>query len=158
MKKESSTQIIIAILGLVGAIAAAVIGAKWGKDNVTVVVQVDGKSVVLDDVDVQKMAEENEELNNKVSEYEKQIESLKSESEDLADKLGVANGELSDAPAIEFQNMGLSIDGEEKTINKENSCVSINGRQYYSKDFVNSLLPSDKTATEKGDIDRKSVV
>lgn len=152
MKKESSTQIIIAILGLVGAIAAAVIGAKWGKDNVTVVVQVDGKSVVLDDVDVQKMAEENEELNNKVSEYEKQIESLKSESEDLADKLGVANGELSDAPAIEFQNMGLSIDGEEKTINKENSCVSINGRQYYSKDFVNSLLPSDKTATEKGDM------
>ena len=54
-----------------------------------------------------------------------------------------------EVPSIEFQNLGLSIDGEEKNINQDKSSVYINGNQYYSKEFVDNLLPNDKVATVK---------
>lgn len=145
----SKVAIIVALIGMVATIVAAIIGAKWGKDNVTVIAQIDGKNVVLNDEDVKDMAKQNEQLNNENLEYKKEIEELKSQSEDLASQLGSVTGELSDVPTIEYRNFGLSIDGEEKAIDKDKSSVLINGRKYYSEDFVNNLLPSDKTATEK---------
>lgn len=149
---DRTVTIIVAIIGLVGTITAAIIGAVWGKSNVTVVVPIDGKNIVLNDKDVKKMANDNEKLNNEISGYKDEIEKLKGQSEELAEKLGAANGELSDVPAIEYRNFGLSIDGEEKQVNKHRSSVLINGRQYYSKDFVDSLLPSNQTAVEKDDM------
>lgn len=150
MKKiKEKMPVIVAIIGLVGTISAAIIGAKWGKENINVMVQIDGKNVILDDSAVQDVVSENEDLQAKITDYEKQIENLQSQSEDLANKLGAANGELSDVPAIEFQDCGLSVDGDEKVVDKNKSYVTINGRQYYSKDFVDNLLPSDMSATMK---------
>lgn len=145
-------SVIVAIIGVIGTITAAIIGAVWGKSNVTVVVPMGGKNIVLNDEDVKKMANENEQLSNEISGYKEEIETLKGQSEELAEKLGAANGELSDVPAIEYRNIGLSIDGEEKKVNKDRSSVSINGRKYYSKDFVDNLLPTNKEAIEKDDM------
>lgn len=145
-------SIIVALIGLIGTILAAIIGVKWGKENVTVLVQIEGKKVALNNEDIKEMATENERLNNEILGYEEEIESLKKQSEDLALKLGAASGELEDVPAIEYRNLGLSIDGEEKKVNKDKSSVLINGRKYYSKDFVDKLLPSDKASTEKDDM------
>lgn len=151
-RKKGKISIIVALIGAAGMIASAIIGAKWGKENVTVIVQLDGKNVVLNDEEIQEMANKNEQLNNEISGYKEEIEKLKLESEELANKLGAANGELDDVPSIEYRNFGLSIDGEEIPVNKDKSSVLINGRQYYSKDFVDNLLPSDKTAVEKDDM------
>lgn len=149
---DRKLTIIVAIIGLVGTIAAAIIGVVWGKSNVTVVVPIDGKNIVLNDEDVKKMANENEQLYNEILGYKEEIEKLKGQNKELAAKLGSANGALSDVPAIEYRNFGLSIDGEEKQINKDKSSVLINGRQYYSKDFVDNLLPTNKSAVEKDDM------
>lgn len=152
MKKERNATIIAALIGLVATIIAAIIGVKWGKENITVIVQIDGKNVVLDDSEVQEIAEENEKLKNTIEECENKINSLESERSELAKKLGDANGELDGIPSIEFQNLGLSIDGVEKAINKDKSSVFINGIQYYSKEFVDNLLPEDKVSTLKDGI------
>lgn len=151
-RNKGKISIIVALIGAVGIMGSAIIGAKWGKENVTVIVQLDGKNVVLNDEEIQEMANKNEQLNNEISGYKEEIEKLKGESEELATKLGDANGELDDVPAMEYRNFGLSIDGEEIPVNKDKSSVLINGRQYYSKDFVDNLLPSGKTAIEKDDI------
>lgn len=151
-RREGKISIIVAVIGLIGVIGAAIIGAKWGKENVTVIVQLDGKNVVLNNEDVKKMAKENEQLNNEISEYKEEIEKLQGQGKELATKLGAANGELNDVPSIEYRNFGLSIDGEEMAVNKDKSAVLINGRKYYSKDFVDNLLPSDKAAVEKDDM------
>ncbi|MCI8670299.1 MAG: hypothetical protein HFI34_12415 [Lachnospiraceae bacterium] len=159
-------RIIVAIIGLIGLIVSAIIGAKWSKENVSVTVNIGGESVILKDNDIQDMANDNEELKNKisdyeqqindfknkVSDYEKQIDELTKTKESLSKKLGLANGALEDVPVIEYQNYGLSIDGDEKTINTDKSSVSINGRRYYSKDFVDNLLPDNKSAIEKNNI------
>lgn len=142
-EKGRSITIIAALIGVIGTIIAAVIGVIWGKSNMNVVVQIDGKNIVLQDSDVQEMASENEELKKTIEVYEMQISDLENESKNLMEKLGVVSGELDDAPAIEFQDLGLSIDGEEQAVNKNKSYVSINGRDYYSGDFVDGLIPDN---------------
>lgn len=144
-----TVAIIEGIIAIIVAIITAFIGAKWGKENIEVAVNINGESVILKDADIKEIASENEELKNKLSDYESQIIDLESESESLAEKLGIANGELEDVPVIEYKDCGLYIDGEEKIINKEKSSVLINGSPYYSKEFVDNLLPSDKSAIEK---------
>lgn len=147
--KGKNATIIAALIGVIGTIIAAVIGVTWGKNNMNVIVQIDGKNIVLQDGDVQEMASENEKLKETVADYEMQISDLEDESKNLMEKLGVVSGELDDAPAIEFQDLGLSINGEEKVINKDRASVFVNGVQYYSQDFVNNLLPDNMSVTVK---------
>lgn len=149
MTNDRKTSIIVAVIGVIGSIIAAFIGVKWGKENIEVAVNINGESVILKDADIKEIAKENGELKRKLSDYENQINDLESQSKDLSEKLGIANGELDDVPVIEYKNCGLSIDGEEKTVDKEKSSVLINGNLYYSKDFFDNLLPSNKSAIEK---------
>lgn len=72
-KKGWNVSIIVALIGLVATIAAAIIGVKWGKSSVTVIVQIDGKNVVLNDEDIEKMAIENEQLKNEILYYQKEL-------------------------------------------------------------------------------------
>lgn len=156
MRMKHAVIIFAALIEVAGAIAAAIIGAAWGKNNIEIIAPISGESIVINNAEVQDMATENEDFKIKLSEYEQSIESLQKEKDDLQkdkdeliSKLGVANGALDEVPSIEFQNLGLSIDGEEKNINQDKSSVYINGNQYYSKEFVDNLLPNDKVATVK---------
>ncbi len=152
MKTKHMISIIVALIGVIGTISAAIIGVKWGKNNVNVIVELDGKNIVLKDSDVQELASENEDLKGLVSEYELKIEKLESEKTDIMAQLGNISGELNEVPSVEFHNLGLSIDGEEKTINRDKATVYINGVQYYSQDFVDNLLPSNMAITVKDDM------
>lgn len=150
MKTKHIVSLAVAGIGAAGVVAAAIIGAAWGKNNINLVVQIDEKSMIIkDSSDIQELASENEELRNQVSGYEMQIQTLENESKELMVKLGNANGELEVIPSIEFRNLGLSIDGEEQSINRDRSSVYINGSPYYSQDFVDSLLPDNIDSDKK---------
>lgn len=166
MKTKHIVTIIVAALEVIGVISAAIIGADWGRNNVNIIVQQDGKELTLDNNGVKVMASENEDLKIKITDYEAQIENLKDEKEslktekesleenntELESELNAAKGTLDEIPIVEFKNYGLSIEGEEKTINKDRSFASINGRGYFSQDFVDNLLPDNKSAIEKDDM------
>lgn len=128
-KDEGKIAIIVAVIEFVGIIVAAFIGVFFVKENSTEMIQKNENIIVLSE----------------------EIEELKKQNKELSTKT-VENGELDDDPAIEYRNFGLSIDGEEKLINKDKSLVLINGRQYYSKEFVDNLLPPEKTVVEKDDM------
>lgn len=152
MKEKNKTKIIVALISFITLTLSALIGAIWGKSNVSIVVQTDGKNVVLRNNDVQTLVTENDMLKDKISDYESQIATLISQKDELESKLGNANGELSEVPVVEFKDIGLSINGEEFPINKTKSFVSINGNQYYSKDFINALIGEDQSVTTKDGI------
>lgn len=159
MKSLNVSTIIAAIIGAIATIIAAFLGAKWGKNNITIIVQQDGKNIILDDAGVQSMADENDRLKKEQTDYEKQIgeykmqiASLESDSEDLTNKLNAVTGELEEKPVLELKNCGLSVDGDEKIINKENSYVAINGREYFSKEFIDNLLPENTTLVMKNEM------
>lgn len=151
MKTKHIVSIVTAGIGATGVVAAAIIGAAWGKNNINLVVQIDEKNVTIkDSSDIQELASENEALRNQISGYELQIQILENENDEL--KAENSNGELGEVPLIEYHNLGLSINGEEQTINKDRSSVYINGSPYYSQDFVGSLVPDNMTMTKKDDM------
>ena len=48
---------------------------------------------------------------------------------------------------MEFKDFGLVISGEEKFINKRDSIVIIDGNEYYAKDFLYNLIPTNSNLT-----------
>lgn len=156
MDIQIKSALIGAIIPTVGAFAIFFLGdfstqSKLERDTVKVLSEkFDSveKDMSYEDA-LQAVFKENEDLKNKFSDYKSQINDLESQSKDLSEKLGIANGELDDVPVIKYKDCGLSIDGEEKTVDKEKSSVSINGNPYYSKEFFDNLLPSNKSAIEK---------
>ncbi len=149
MKTKHKITLVCAILEVAGVIVGAIIGGVLERKNPSFTLNHYGETIILKKEDIQNMAFENEELTKEITDYEKKVNNLENESKELAIKLGVANGQLDDVPTIQYQNCGLSIDGEEKIINTDKSSVLINGRKYYSKDFVDNLLPDNKSAIEK---------
>lgn len=149
MKTKHKITLVCTILEVAGVIVGAIIGGVLERKNPSFTLNHYGETIILKKEDIQNMAFENEELTKEITDYEKKVTNLENESKELAIKLGAANGQLDDVPTIQYQNCGLSIDGEEKIINTDKSLVLINGRRYYSKDFVDNLLPDNKSAIEK---------
>ncbi len=149
MKTKHKITLVCTILEVAGVIVGAIIGGVLERKNPSFTLNHYGETIILKKEDIQNMAFENEELTKEITDYEKKVTNLENESKELAIKLGAANGQLDDVPTIQYQNCGLSIDGEEKIINTDKSLVLINGRKYYSKDFVDNLLPDNKSAIEK---------
>ena len=92
---------------------------------------------------------ENEKLSDRIDELISENLDLEKDNKRLSSENESIQASISQLPSMEFQNIGLSINGEEKVINKEKSSVFINGILYYSKEFVDNLLPSDEAATTK---------
>jgi len=67
---------------------------------------------------------------NTISEKEKEIDNLKSQ--------------INDSPVFDYKNLTLSVDGQQIPINSNNSTVTIDGRDYMSKEIVQALISSDK--------------
>ncbi len=92
---------------------------------------------------------ENTKLSSKIDdlisenlEYEEENKKLLSENESM-------KSSITDLPTLEFQDCGLSINGNEIPLNKDRSYAEINGRQYFSRDFIDCLLPDTTTNTIK---------
>lgn len=150
------------------AILCAVIGVAFGKASSTY--YYNGQKITESDLNI--LMEENagyKDSNNSLTIKNKellvQIDQLTSEKNKLTtekESFEKANKELikenksvkeqiADSPVIEFQNCGLFVDGEEKTVNKDKSYAVINGRQYYSREFFNTILPDNMTTTMKNE-------
>ncbi|MCX4269613.1 MAG: hypothetical protein OSJ62_13270 [Lachnospiraceae bacterium] len=137
--KKNKVKIIRAIITLISTVVAAFIGAKWGASQPIIIVDSIGKSVELTDNDVQLIVSEceklkienldhmseNQNLKNENSNYKSQIADLESKNDDLESKLKGTNEELNKVPSIEFQDMGLSINGEEQVINKTKKLIHV---------------------------------
>ena len=73
MTNDRKTAIIVAIIGATATIAAAIIGVKWGKNNFEVKATIEGEAIILKKADIKEIANENEDLKNKLSDYESKI-------------------------------------------------------------------------------------
>lgn len=163
MEEKNKVKIICAIITLISAVVVAFIGAKWGESQPIIIINSIGESVELTDNDVQSIVSEyeklkiensdyiseNQNLKNENSNYKSQIDDLSSKNDDLESKLKGTNEELNKVPSIEFRDIGLSINGEEQVINKTNSCVVIDGTQYFTRDFIDSVINEQEEITLK---------
>ena len=158
MKQKNMVKIICA---LIPAAVTLVIGFFSGKEheikqqNSYIQSQIiditgDNNTISINDVNTlitayNKLLAENETLKQQNVQYFTDYTEQKDTNATLETKLNAA-------PNFSFSSIGLCIDGNQIPINSENSIVDINGRQYWSKEIVTSILPDTQTVNIKDNI------
>lgn len=151
-KKDYKAAWITGILGIIGAILAAIIGAYIGKNNgtqemlgqiKTTIGNIDGDytNITINDIgnfviDYEDTKKENESLKTLNSQLTNQLDESISENDLLKKQLG-------DTPILNFRDIKLSVNGEEIPINSQNSMVNIEGRDYFAKEIVDNLITNE---------------
>ena len=164
MKASIKAAWITGLLGLAGTVSAAIIGNSIGKSTEQRNIQNQMNEVMGDMVNV--IGDGNNVTINDIKEVLEDYLDLKTQNESLLaqntkyfDDLTKANKEIdqlhmlsSEEPSINFTNLAMSIDGEDMLVNQNNSMVTINGRDYMSKELFEKIIPDNKSITIKNDM------
>lgn len=151
------------LIGAGATILAAIIGLNTGKsieqkhiqneinaamgDMVNIIG--DGNNVTINDIkdliaDYQNLKSNNDSL---IAQNAKYFDDLMNANKQLEELQSNAEG----IPEFVFNDLGLYINGEENSINKNASVVTINGSDYFSKEIVQNLLSDNENMTIKND-------
>ena len=154
MKEKNRTKIIVAVIGLIGIIGGSVIGNSYGENRQEKYIQsqianIEGNN---NTVTINSVADLINEYNNLASENE----TLKTQNTgyfnnlmEANDKLEELESQVNDIPIFNYSNLALSVDGKDISINKNNSMLTVDGRDYLSMEIVEKVIPDDKDITIK---------
>lgn len=143
------------------AILCVVIGNIWGKNTNTY--YYNGQKITETELNAimdenskyksmnQELQKDNEILTVKMESLTKDNDNYKKTNQEFLDENKSMKEQIDQYPSLEFKSIGLIMDGEEQTINKSKSVIIANGNQYFSRDFIDSLVEDDKSVTIKDD-------
>ena len=151
------------ITGVATIIAGFIGGMGYGKLSEQKNIQNEIQSVMGNVINV--TGNDNEVTINSIKDLVDEYQRLQSQNKSLLEQnskyfsdLTEANYQVStlqsksdDMPDINFNNLSLFIDAQDIPINKNNSMVTIDGRDYFSREIVESLIPDDQNFTIKDD-------
>lgn len=147
--KKFKGKIIVAVIGGLCTVAAAILGNQHGINSQVKYIQSqvadidgDGNTVNMNNVDdlvknYNDLVEDYEQLKNENKKYYEENEKYKEQTENT--------------PTVELKNMGLCINGEDINMNTNNSCAVIDGTDYFSKEFIDNLVNEDISVTIKNE-------
>lgn len=157
-KKAVISAVITGVIGFVATIIAASISSNIARKDATqeVINQIengvanlngDNANIIINDVDdfisdYEEIKIQNEGLKELNMQFAEQIKKNDEELESLRKQLG-------DTPAIDYNDLTLCINGKNVPINASNAFVSINGREYISKEFIDNILDENEALTIK---------
>ncbi len=149
------------ITGVATIVAGFIGGMGYGKSSEQKNIQNEIQAAMGNVVNF--MGDNNEVTINSVKDLVDEYQRLQSQNKSLLDQntkyfsdLSEANYQVSalqsktnDMPEINFNNLALSIDAQDILINRNNSMVTIDGRDYFSREIVESLIPDEQNCTIK---------
>lgn len=169
-----SKTIVAALIGAGATIAAGIFGVIAGKSAEQKIIQNeineafddvinvigDDNNITINDIkglieDYQNIQIQNKSLLDQNTKYFDDLTEANNKLKDLENdtnqKLDELQKQIDSMPSFEYTNLGLCIDVEDISINKNNSMVTIDGREYFSKEIAENLISDDKNITIKDD-------
>ncbi len=163
MDSTVKAALITGILGLIGTITAAIIGVNVGKSITQNNIQKQFNTAIGNGVNIVGNANEItiNDIENFMNNYinlQEQKESLLEQNTKYFNDLTEANNKIADlqsetngVPVFNFSDLALSIDGEDIPVNKNNSMITIDGVDYFSREITESLISDNQNFTIKDD-------
>lgn len=155
MKEKNRTKIIVALISVLAAgTGGTIIGnnfaiMKQEEYFNSQIVEINGNNNNVQINNVKelidqyiKLLDENDILKAKNTDYFNELSSAKTEIEYLEDQ-------SKEVPELSFEDIGLVINAEDVSINKNKSMVIIEGRKYFSDEILEKIVPNDETMTIK---------
>lgn len=163
MTDTIKAALITGILGFIATIAAAIIGVHFGKTSEQKNIQNEINEVLGNVVNI--TGNDNEVTVNNIKDLVDEYQRLQSQNKSLLDQnskyfsdlteanyqVNALQSKANDMPSINFNNLSLSIDARDIPINKNNSMVTIDGKDYFSKEIIEKLIPNNQNMTIKDD-------
>lgn len=150
--KKTKVSIIVAIIGTAGTIIGSFIAISAKQELASQnqyiqsnIVSVNGSenAVTINNVDdlienYNMLVSENETLKQQNSQYFSDYSAVKAENDYL-------KSQFDNVPTLSYENLSLCVDGNDIPINTNNSKVIIDGRTYFSEDFLINTLNESLT-------------
>lgn len=166
--KKNTALIIVALLGAAGTICGSALGAilgnnhgeeigkKTGEDNQNHYIQsqitnINGNNPT---VEINSVSELVNEYNNLVSENDalkKQNYNYVNDLTDAKNEIETLESQLNNSPILNYRSLSLYVNGNDVPINSTNSMVTIDGRDYISKEIMEKLISNNQNVTIKDD-------
>ena len=108
----------------------------------TIIVNIDGKEEKVTSEKYEELIVENESLKTNNEKYQTDLAEANKKLEEL---------QINNLPTINYYDLTLSIDGEDIQINKSNSMITVDGRDYISKEIAEKLISDNQNFTIKDD-------
>lgn len=155
-RDKNKTAIIVAIIGAVSTILAAFIGVQFEKsqqnkifESQIAIINGDNNTVTINSVselidEYNKLLGENDSLTKQNMSYFEELEGTKEQLTNLQQQ-------MNDTPILDYKSLSLCVDGTDIPINSTNSFVTIDGRDYVSKEMLEKLIDNTKNTTVKND-------
>lgn len=99
--------------------------------------------------DYQYLKDQNQQLQQLNTQYYEQIQAKDKLLSDDSNQIEELQNQLAVSPIITYQNMELFISANKIPINTSNSVITIDGREYLSREIVDRLLPDREILTIK---------
>jgi len=141
------------------AIICAIIGVACGKASNTYyyngqkITETELNTIMEENAEYRTLyntaIKDNEILEVKIESLSKDNDNYKKVNSELTDENKMMKNQIDMIPTMEFKDFGLVISGEEKFINKRDSIVIIDGNEYYAKDFLYNLIPTNSNLSLK---------
>lgn len=149
MNKTNRITLIAAALGAAATVSAAFVGSSYGqqkfqKNLQNSIEEITGDNNTVNINNMDGFIKEYQNLMVSNDRYAKQLKDTVKELDELKEQMG-------DTPIFKFRDLRLSVDGEEVSLNSKKSMAIIDGREYFDKSFIDSLLGSDRSLTIKED-------
>ena len=160
MKEKNKTAIIVAVIGGFATVGGSICGVIWGNNygenhqEQYIESQISNVSGDNNTVTINSVSDLVDEYNKLVSENETLKAQNMSYFNDLSDtssRLEEVETQMGNTPIFSYANVALSIDGEDISINTNNSMVTIDGRDYVSKEIMEKLVPDNQSVIIKDD-------
>lgn len=158
MKTEITAALITGTLGIVAAVAGSLISLNIGKSEgvnaamyemseAFAPVIGDNNTVTVNDIstfisDYESTKKQNEQIKDLNAQYVSQL----AQTAEQVDKL---TAQVGDVPILNYQDLTLSINGENVVVNSKDAMIVIDGREYVSKEIAEKLLDDGQSAIYK---------
>lgn len=163
MSDTIKAALITGVFGLIATIVAAIIGIRFGKSSEQKNIQNEIQEVMGNVVNI--TGNDNEVTINSIKDLVDEYQRLQFQNKDLLDQnlkyfseltetnnqVNILQSKANDMPEINYSNLGLCINTQDVPINKSNSMVTIDGREYISKEITEKLIPENQNMIIKDD-------
>lgn len=161
MKAQVKAAWVTGVLGVVATLAGSVIALHAGEragastamyevsDAMAPVVG-DNNTVTINDIssfvrDYENIKKENEDIRDLNAQYVNQLSKT-------ADQIDSLSAQVGDAPIVSYQDLALSINGENVAVNSKNAMVVIDSKEYIAKEIAEKLIDEGQNVTYKDEV------
>ncbi|MCX4375054.1 MAG: hypothetical protein OSJ61_02680 [Lachnospiraceae bacterium] len=147
MSTSNKVTFIVGIIGAIATVSAAFISSNYAEQKIMKNLQnsigeVSGSNNTITLNDVNDFVKDYEQVKISNERYAEQLNETSNELKELKNQMG-------DTPVFKFKNLGLTIEGKNAAIDSNKAFVSIDGRDYIDKTFIEEIIGDKKTFTIK---------